>query len=52
MVNSAFRGDPFTPVESSDLDVWRKIFEVNFYGPALMTRACLPALRARAAAAW
>ena len=47
VVNSAFRGDPFTPVETSDLDVWRKIFEVNFYGPALMTRACLPALRAR-----
>jgi NAD(P)-dependent dehydrogenase (short-subunit alcohol dehydrogenase family) len=47
VVNSAFRGDPFTPVETSDLDVWRKIFEVNFYGPALMTRACLPALRAQ-----
>jgi NAD(P)-dependent dehydrogenase (short-subunit alcohol dehydrogenase family) len=47
VVNSAFRGDPFTPVESSDLDVWRKIFEVNFYGPVLMTRACLPALRAQ-----
>jgi len=47
VVNSAFRGDPFTPVESSDLDVWRKIFEVNFYGPTMMTRACLPALRAQ-----
>jgi NAD(P)-dependent dehydrogenase (short-subunit alcohol dehydrogenase family) len=47
VVNSAFRGDPFTPVEASDLDVWRKIFEVNFYGPTLVTRACLPALRAR-----
>lgn len=47
VVNSAFRGDPFTPVEASDLDVWRKIFEVNFYGPTLMTRACLPPLRAR-----
>ncbi|MGZ6998963.1 MAG: SDR family oxidoreductase [Acidimicrobiia bacterium] len=47
VVNSAFRGDPFQPVEQADLDVWRKIFEVNFYGPTLMTRACLPALRAR-----
>jgi NAD(P)-dependent dehydrogenase (short-subunit alcohol dehydrogenase family) len=46
LVNSAFRGDPFQPVESADLDVWRKIFDVNFFGPALMTRACLPALRA------
>jgi NAD(P)-dependent dehydrogenase (short-subunit alcohol dehydrogenase family) len=47
LVNSAFRGDPFTPVETADLDVWRKIFEVNFYGPALMTRACLPSIRSR-----
>lgn len=47
VVNSAFRGDPFQPVEVADLDVWRKIFEVNFYGPTLMTRACLPALRTR-----
>ena len=47
VVNSAFRGDPFQPVETADLDVWRKIFEVNFFGPTLMTRACLPALRQR-----
>ena len=45
VVNSAFRGDPFQPVESADLDVWRKIMEVNFFGPTMMTRACLPALR-------
>ncbi len=45
LVNSAFRGDPFQPVETADLDVWRKIFDVNFYGPVNMTRACLPALR-------
>ncbi len=46
VVNSAFRGDPFQPVESADFDVWRKIFEVNFFGAAEMTRACVPALRA------
>ena len=47
LVNSAFRGDPFQAVADADLDAWRKIFEVNFYGPTNMTRACLPALRAR-----
>ncbi len=45
LVNSAFRGDTFQPIETADLDVWRKIFDVNFYGPVNMTRACLPALR-------
>ena len=47
VVNSAFRGDAFQAVTDADLDVWRKIFEVNFFGPANMTRACIPALRAR-----
>jgi len=47
VVNSAFRGDTFQSVADADLDVWRKIFEVNFYGAVNMTRACLPALRAR-----
>ena len=46
VVNSAFRGDSFQAVTDADLDVWRKIFEVNFFGPANMTRACIPALRA------
>ena len=46
VVNSAFRGDAFQSVADADLDVWRKIFEVNFFGAAHMTRACLPALRA------
>ncbi len=47
VVNSAFRGDTFQAVAEVDLDVWRKIFEVNFYGAVNMTRACLPALKVR-----
>ena len=47
VVNSAFRGDTFQPFDVVDLDSWRKIFEVNLYGALNMTRACLPALRAR-----
>ncbi len=47
VVNSAFRGDAFQAVADADLDVWRKIFEVNFFGPANMTRACMGAMRSR-----
>jgi NAD(P)-dependent dehydrogenase (short-subunit alcohol dehydrogenase family) len=46
VVNSAFRGDAFESVADADLDTWRKIFEVNFFGAVNMTRACLPSLRA------
>jgi NAD(P)-dependent dehydrogenase (short-subunit alcohol dehydrogenase family) len=45
VVNSAFRGDSFQSISDADLDVWRKIFEVNFYGAVNMTRACLPAMK-------
>ena len=45
VVNSAFRGDAFESVADANLDTWRKIFEVNFFGAVNMTRACLPALR-------
>lgn len=47
LVNSAFRGDAFTSVETSDLDGWRKIMDVNFFGPTLMSRACIPSMRER-----
>ncbi len=46
VVNSAFRGDSFQSISDADLDVWRKIFEVNFYGAVNMTRACLPTMKA------
>ncbi len=46
VVNSAFRGDAFQSISDADLDVWRKIFEVNFYGAVNVTRACLPSMKA------
>jgi NAD(P)-dependent dehydrogenase (short-subunit alcohol dehydrogenase family) len=33
-------------VADLDADAWRSQLEVNLLGPALLTRACLPALRA------
>jgi NAD(P)-dependent dehydrogenase (short-subunit alcohol dehydrogenase family) len=47
VVNSAFRGDRSEPFESADLPFWRKVFEVNLWGPLQLVQACVPALEAR-----
>jgi NAD(P)-dependent dehydrogenase (short-subunit alcohol dehydrogenase family) len=47
LVNNAFRADVFQTFEDVDLAVWRKIMDVNLFGSLQMTRAALPALRAR-----
>jgi NAD(P)-dependent dehydrogenase (short-subunit alcohol dehydrogenase family) len=46
VVNSAFRGDRSEPFESADLPLWRKVFEVNLWGPLQLVQACVPALEA------
>ena len=47
LVNNAFRADVFQSFEDVDLALWRKIMDVNLFGSLQMTRAALPALRAR-----
>jgi NAD(P)-dependent dehydrogenase (short-subunit alcohol dehydrogenase family) len=47
VVNSAFRGDKSEPFESADLTLWRKVFDVNLWGPLELTQACVPAMQAR-----
>lgn len=47
VVNSAFRGDKSEPFESADLEFWRKVFEVNLWGPLQLVQACVPELTAR-----
>jgi NAD(P)-dependent dehydrogenase (short-subunit alcohol dehydrogenase family) len=47
LVNSAFRGDKSEPFESADLAFWRKVYEVNLWGPLQLTQACVPAMKAR-----
>ncbi|MGZ8804974.1 MAG: SDR family oxidoreductase [Microbacterium sp.] len=47
LVNSAFRGDKSEPFESADLEFWRKVYEVNLWGPLQLTQACVPAMKAR-----
>lgn len=47
VVNSAFRGDRSEPFEAADLPLWRKVFEVNLWGPLQLVQACVPAMKAR-----
>ena len=47
LVNNAFRFDAFKSFEEVDLAVWRKIMDTNLFGSLQMTRAVLPAIRAR-----
>jgi NAD(P)-dependent dehydrogenase (short-subunit alcohol dehydrogenase family) len=47
LVNNAFRFDAFQSFEDVDLGIWRKIMDTNLFGSLQMTRAALPAMRAR-----
>src|SRR3984957_11771421 len=47
LVNNAFRFDAFQNFEDVDLGIWRKIMDTNLFGSLQMTRAALPAMRAR-----
>jgi NAD(P)-dependent dehydrogenase (short-subunit alcohol dehydrogenase family) len=46
LVNNAGIDTDYLPVEHSDLDDWRSIFETNVVGVVAMTKAAIPALRA------
>ena len=45
LVNSAFRGPSFRRFEESDLERWRKVFDVNVFGSLQLTHAALPYLK-------
>lgn len=47
VVNSAFRGDRSEPFDSADLDLWRKVYEVNLWGPLQLVQACVPSMKTR-----
>lgn len=45
LINNAGIG-AFMPVESLDLEAFRRVYSVNVFGPAIMTREVIPHLRA------
>ena len=44
LVNSAFHGGDFTQFADADLNRWRKVMDVNFWGTLGVTQALVPAL--------
>jgi len=47
LVNNAFRYDVFQTFEDVDLAAWRKIMDTNLFGSLQLTKAAVPAMRAR-----
>lgn len=45
LVNSAFYHGNFEPVETADLNDWRKTVETNLFGTMNMTQAVIPAMK-------
>jgi NAD(P)-dependent dehydrogenase (short-subunit alcohol dehydrogenase family) len=46
LVNNAFLGGTYVPVEEARMDDWRKVFDVNLYGTIQLTQAVLPSMKA------
>jgi 3-oxoacyl-[acyl-carrier protein] reductase len=44
LINNAGIGE-FMPVEKLDMDAFRRVYAVNVFGPAIMTREVIPHLR-------
>jgi NAD(P)-dependent dehydrogenase (short-subunit alcohol dehydrogenase family) len=47
LVNNAFHDGDFKRFEDADLDAWRQVMEVNFFGSLQLTQAAVPALKQR-----
>jgi NAD(P)-dependent dehydrogenase (short-subunit alcohol dehydrogenase family) len=45
LVNSAYVPGQFEPMESADLDDWRKTFDVNLFGTVQLTQAVVPIMK-------
>ena len=45
LFNSAYDPGSFGPIESANLDDWRRAMDVNFFGTMMLTQACIPAMK-------
>ena len=45
LFNSAYDPGSFGPIESANLDDWRRAMDVNFFGTMTLTQACIPAMK-------
>ena len=46
LFNSAYDPGSFEPIESADMEGWRRAMEVNFFGTMHLTQACVPHMKA------
>lgn len=47
LVNNAFHDGDYRALMDADLDVWRDVMEINFFGSLHMTRAVVPTMEAQ-----
>ncbi len=45
LVNNAFQGGPYEPVETASMDAWRRIFDVNLFGAVELSKAVVPYMK-------
>jgi NAD(P)-dependent dehydrogenase (short-subunit alcohol dehydrogenase family) len=50
LFNSAYDPGSFEPIESADLDGWRRAMDVNFFGTMQLTQACIPHMKEKGGA--
>jgi NAD(P)-dependent dehydrogenase (short-subunit alcohol dehydrogenase family) len=47
LVNNAYRGGPYEPVEHASMEAWRRIFDVNLFGAIELSKAVVPYMKAQ-----
>jgi NAD(P)-dependent dehydrogenase (short-subunit alcohol dehydrogenase family) len=50
LFNSAYDPGSFEPIETADLDGWRRAMDVNFFGTMQLTQACIAHMKERGGA--
>ena len=48
LINNAFRGGPYDPVEAAQMNDWRQILDVNLFGSVQLSQAVIPTMKAQA----
>jgi NAD(P)-dependent dehydrogenase (short-subunit alcohol dehydrogenase family) len=47
LVNNAFLGGNYVPVEEASMDDWRKVFDVNLFGSVQLSQAVIPYMKSQ-----
>jgi NAD(P)-dependent dehydrogenase (short-subunit alcohol dehydrogenase family) len=45
LVNNAFAGGRYVPIEEASMDDWRKVFDVNVFGSIQLSQAVIPCMK-------